>query len=84
METGLKIPPIVCAELPYFLRIGTRRPIKVRDLADASYAYQFAKDQSGKRGSTFPTGSVEIGGIVYIISVDGSVWHGENCILEAQ
>ncbi len=72
------------AQLPHILNIGRRQQVPVRDLADASNAYQQARDESGEGGSTFPEGRVKIGSTVYRVSYNGRVWNRDNCILEAQ
>ena len=77
-------------QLPHVLRIGRRERINVADLADASHAYQDARDESGEGASTFPEGRIDIGGKAYRISYNGRVWAGtsyvagEPCIMEAQ
>lgn len=71
------------AQLPYILHIGTA-PIPVRDLADASNAYQSERDRVGAGSSDFPSGYVTIGGTMYRISYNGRVWNRDACILEPQ
>lgn len=77
------------AELPLRLIISfpRRRPraiIPVRDLVDASHAYQMARDESGEGASTWPSGRVVIGEKAYTVSYNGKVWDGETMIMEAQ
>jgi hypothetical protein len=71
-------------QLPYTLRIGRRPSIAVRDLADASSAYQIARDESGEGASTFSHGTVVIDSVHYTISYNGRVWLKNAVVLEAQ
>ena len=76
------------AQLPYSLKIG-RKSINVRDLSDASFAYQDAREMhhdSGElsMGNGFPDGSISLDGKQYRIAYDGSVWLDDSLVLETQ
>lgn len=71
-------------QLPHTLKIGRRKSVPVRDLADASNTYSLERDESGEGASTFPDGRIIIGGTKYRISYNGRVWNGDALIMEAQ
>ncbi len=76
--------PNVISLLPHILEMGTREPMRVRDLAHASRNYSAIRDLSGEGASSFPEGSVKIGTKRFRISYNGRVWDGKTCVLEAQ
>lgn len=73
------------------LRIGRRYSIAVADLAEASRAYQAARNASGEGASTFPTGRLDVGRwngkrTVYHVSYNGRIWtpptrHGKQIMI---
>ena len=57
------------------LKIGRRYSIAVRDVEEASRAYQAARDASGEGQSSFPSGFVHCNRtLTYRISYNGRVW----------
>jgi len=71
------------AEFPHRLRVG-RKSIRVRDLAEASRAYQEVRDASGLGASKFPEGRVVIDGNAYRVSYNGRVWDGSTLVVETR
>lgn len=66
--------------MAHLLRIGKQR-IEVKDLADASRAFQIMRQEhldSGKRGADMPQGRIDINGAPYFISFNGRVWAGKG------
>lgn len=75
------------AQLPYTLTIGnpTNIPmvtIPVRDLADASCAYQDYRMRNAP--TTCPPGRVAIGAAYFDVAEDGRVMYGNFVVLEPQ
>lgn len=69
--------------LPYTLIIGHDvARIPVRDLADASCAYQDYRMRHA--ALSCPAGAVTIGDRTYSVGPDGTVWSGNFMLLEAQ
>lgn len=63
------------------LTIHGRLTQDVADFAEASAAYQQARDLSGEGGSTFPFGTIERDGEqVARVSYNGRVWEGDRLV----
>lgn len=67
------------AYLPHTLRIGALS-IAVRDLSDASFAYQDARDEN----PNLPTGSITIDGTEYQIDRQARVFADGALVMGAQ
>lgn len=65
------------------LKIGSRYSIAVRDLAEASRAYQAARAASGEGCSAFPSGYITLASVVFTVSYNGRVWLNDHLVLEA-
>jgi hypothetical protein len=61
-------------------RTWPRYSIAVRDLAEASRAYQAARESSGEGASTFPSGFIHDASrrIIARVSYNGRVWQPDN------
>ena len=66
------------ATLPHTLVIGDQK-ISVRDLVDASHAYLLNSTRY-----PYHDGAVRIGNYKYVVTHDGRVWLGDECIVEPQ
>lgn len=67
------------AYLPHILKIGSKS-IAVRDLSDASFAYQDERDGN----PNLPTGSIVIDGTEYQIDRQARVFADGALVMEAQ
>jgi len=70
--------------LPHALHIGAES-IAVRDLSDASCAYQdeFWSAYSRDTSATLPDGTVTIDATQYRIDQNARVWNGNTLVMEA-
>lgn len=62
------------------LRIGDRGTSLHKSAADAVAAFRDARDDSGEGASTWPNGSLTVGGKTYHISYNGRIWDGEKSV----